>query len=63
MDCDECGDMARIVREAGVWVNAASVDAYLAQQEAMRTASRQAGDRCVAVVEEMLRERATPKRS
>src|SRR5262249_16650578 len=44
MDCDECGDIARIVREAGVWVDAGSVDAYLAQQEAMRSAGRQAGD-------------------
>ena len=59
MECDGCGHAARIVRDAGVWVDAASVDAYLARQDATRLASRQAGDRCVRVVADMLRDRAT----
>jgi hypothetical protein len=40
--CGQCGEVARIVREAGVWVDAATIDAHLARQETMRTA----GCRC-----------------
>jgi hypothetical protein len=53
--CGQCGEVARMVREAGVWVDAATIDAHLARQETMRTAGRSRGDRCVKVVEEMLR--------
>ena len=51
-------DAAEIVRDAGVWVDAATVDAHLAQQEAARMRSRQGSDRCVGVVERMRRARA-----
>ena len=53
--CGQCGEVARLVGEAGVWVEAATIDAYLAQQETMRTAARSRRDRCAKVVEEMLR--------
>jgi hypothetical protein len=45
MDWDECGDPAWIVLDAGVRVDAASVDAYLTRQEAARSASRHVDDR------------------
>ena len=53
--CGKCGAMADMVRNAAVWVAAATIDAHLAQQETMRTAARSRRDRCVKVVEEMLR--------
>ena len=53
--CGQCGEVARLVREAGVWVDAATIDAYLARQETLRTAARSRRDRCAKVVEEMLR--------
>jgi len=62
MDCNDCGETARIVLDAGVWVEAASVDSYLAGQEASRAASRRLDDRCVRVVEDMLRDRAASAR-
>jgi hypothetical protein len=33
--CGQCGEVARLVREAGVWVDAATIDAYLARQETL----------------------------
>jgi hypothetical protein len=53
--CGQCGEVARLVREAGVWVDAATIDAHLARQETMRAAARSRRDRCAKVVEEMLR--------
>jgi hypothetical protein len=53
--CGRCGEVARLVREAGVRVDAATIDVHLAQQETMRTAARSRRDRCAKVVEEMLR--------
>jgi hypothetical protein len=44
-----------MVREAGVWVDAATIDAHLARQETMRRAVQLQGDRCAKVGEEMLR--------
>jgi hypothetical protein len=38
-------------------VDTATVDAYLARQEAARMTSRQGSDRCVGVVEKMRRAR------
>ena len=58
-DCRGCGRAARAVLDAGVRVDAATVDAYLARQEAVRTASRQGSDRCVEVVAKMRRARAS----
>ena len=58
MDCDDCGDTAQIVLDAGVRVDAASVELYLARQEGARTAARHVDDRCVRIVEDMLRDRA-----
>ena len=57
-DCRRCGSAAQVVRDAGVWVDTATVDAYLARQEAARMTSRQGSDRCVGVVEKMRRARA-----
>ncbi len=53
--CGQCGEVARLVREAGVWVDAATIDAYLARPETLRTAAGSRRDRCAKVVEEMLR--------
>jgi hypothetical protein len=53
--CGRCGAVAEMVRDAGVWVDAATIDAHLARQETMRTAARSRRDRCAKVVEEMLR--------
>ena len=53
--CGKCGAMADMVRNAAIWMTAATIDAHLAQQETMRTAARSRRDRCVKVVEEMLR--------
>jgi hypothetical protein len=57
--CGRCGEVARIVREAGEWVDSTTIDAHLARQETRRTAARSRGDRCVKVVEEMLRAAAS----
>jgi hypothetical protein len=54
-DCRECGVGARAIRDAGVWVDATTVDAYLARQDAMRLASRGWPHSCAKVVEAMLR--------
>ena len=53
--CEGCGEVARIVREAGEWVDTTTIDAHLERQETRRTAARSRGDRCVKVVGEMLR--------
>jgi hypothetical protein len=55
--CGQCGAVADMVRSAGVWVDAATIDAHLARQETMRIAARSRRDRCATVVEEMLRAR------
>ena len=57
--CEECGEVARIVREAGERVDATTIDAHLERQETRRTIARSRNDRCVRVVEEMLRAGAT----
>jgi hypothetical protein len=54
--CRQCGEVAAIIRDAGVWVDGATIDAHLAQQDAARRAARP-DDRCARVVGEMLRER------
>jgi hypothetical protein len=55
LDCGQCGEAATIVREAGVWVDATTIDAYLAQQDRLRAAARRQEDRCARVVAEMVR--------
>jgi hypothetical protein len=62
-DCAQCGERARIVRDAGDRVDTATVDSDLTRQEAMRTASRQRNERCSRAVEEVLRAHATPAAS
>ena len=59
MDCAGCGETAQAIWDAGVWVDATTVDAYLARQEATRTAIRQRIPACAKVVAEMLGARAT----
>jgi hypothetical protein len=53
-DCRQCGESARIIHEAGEWVTTATVEAYLARQEAMRAASDEPVDRCAPIVREVL---------
>jgi hypothetical protein len=55
--CEQCGEEAAIVREAGVWVDAATVETHLARQDAMRSAARSQSHRCTRLVQEMLRTR------
>jgi len=62
-DCAGCGAAADIVRETGVRVDEATIEAHLAQQEAARRAARPAGDRCARVVGEMLAERGSAART
>ena len=52
--CGKCGAVAEMIRNAGVLVDPANIDAHLAQHETMRTAARSRRDRCATVVEEML---------
>jgi len=59
MDCAGCGDRARTIWDAGVWVNTTTVNAYLASQEATRTAIRPQDASCAKVVEGMLGALAT----
>jgi hypothetical protein len=47
------------VHDACVQVDAASVDDYLARQDAIRLASRVGDERCASLVEAMLREHRT----
>jgi hypothetical protein len=61
--CRECGDAGPLLREAGVWVDTSSIDAYLDQQEARRAAGRHRAGRCAKVVEEMLRAEARAARA
>jgi hypothetical protein len=56
LDCSDCGETARTIWDAGVWVDATTVDAYLARQDATRAAMRNRNTRCAKVVEEMLKE-------
>jgi hypothetical protein len=58
MDCAACGERAQAIWDAGVRVDAATVDAYLVRQEATRTAIRPRNTRCDRVVEGMLAARA-----
>jgi hypothetical protein len=60
MDCAGCGERAQTIWDAGVWVDATTVDAYLARQDATRTAIRERNARCAKVVEELLAAHATP---
>jgi hypothetical protein len=53
--CRNCGAVADIVRDTGVWVEAATIDAHLARQETARRAERSRDDRCTRMVGEMLR--------
>jgi hypothetical protein len=62
-DCGRCGAVADMVRGAGVWVDAASIDAYFAQQDTARQVARSSSHRCARVVEEMLRERESAART
>ena len=55
--CEQCGKMAQIIGDAGVWADMATVDAYLTRQEEIRRASRHRNDACTKMVEEMLRSR------
>jgi hypothetical protein len=59
MDCSGCGETARTIWDAGVWVDATTVDAYLARQDATRTAIRRQSTACAKVVEGILGVRAT----
>lgn len=56
LGCEGCGDVADTVRAAGTWVDRATVEAYLADQEVRRAAARGRSDRCARVVAEMLRQ-------
>jgi hypothetical protein len=58
LDCAGCGEKAKIIWDAGVWVDPTTVDAYLAGQEAARAAVRPRNTRCTQVVERMLAARA-----
>src|SRR5262249_17242882 len=58
LDCTGCGEKAQIIWNAGTWVDATTVDAYLAQQEAARAAIRPRNTRCTKVVQQMLAARA-----
>jgi hypothetical protein len=55
LGCERCGPLAQLVREAGVWVDAATIEAHLARLEAMRTAVRSPRDGCGQLVAEMVR--------
>jgi hypothetical protein len=59
MDCSGCGETARTIWDAGVWVDATTVNAYLARQEATRAAIRHPDAGCAKVVEAVLGARAT----
>ena len=59
LGCGQCGPQAQLVREAGVWVDAATIDAHLARLEAMRTTFRSPSDRCGQLVAEVLRAETT----
>jgi hypothetical protein len=54
MSCARCGERAQTIWDAGVWVDATTVDAYLAHQESARTAIRPQNTRCAKTVERML---------
>jgi hypothetical protein len=54
LDCAGCGERAQAIWDAGVWVDATTVDAYLARQEATRTAVRDRSARCARLVEQAL---------
>ena len=54
MGCAACGERAQTIWNAGVWVEAATVEAHLARQEANRTEFRPRNTRCEKVVEGML---------
>jgi hypothetical protein len=56
LDCAGCGETARMIWDAGVWVDATTVDAYLARQDATRTAMRNPNARCAKIVPESLKE-------
>jgi hypothetical protein len=58
LDCAGCGEKAKIIWDAGVWVDPTTVDAYLAGQEAARAEVRPRNTRCTKVVERMLAARA-----
>ena len=59
MSCAACGEKAQAVWDAGVWVDATTIDAYLAQQDVARAETRPRSTRCGKVVERMLVARAT----
>jgi hypothetical protein len=63
MSCAECGERAQAIWNASVWVDAATIDAHLAGQEAARATTRPRNTRCTRVVERMLaaREMSTPR--
>src|SRR5205823_578824 len=54
-DCSQCGEMARLVWDAGVWVDTTTVDQYLTGQDTARASSVRSDHRCVRVIKEMLR--------
>ena len=54
LGCRECGPLAQLVRNAAVWVDAATIEAHLAQLEAMRTTFRSPQSGCGRLVSEML---------
>ena len=58
LDCAGCGEKAQIVLDAGVWVDATTIDAYLVRQEAARAEVRPRNTRCTGVIERMLAARA-----
>lgn len=56
-DCRRCGEAASLVQAAGVRIDATTLDAYLARQDALRAAARGEGNRCQPVVAQMLQAR------
>ena len=58
LGCAGCGARAQTIWDAGVWVDETTVDAYVARQEAARSAITPPNTRCGKMVEGMLADRA-----
>ena len=59
LDCERCGDRARMVHDAADRVDPGTVDAYLARQEALRAARGEPANGCARIVRTILRGRGS----
>jgi hypothetical protein len=55
-DTTQCGETARLILDSGAWVDAATIDQHLAQQDAARVAHTAVSSRYQTLVTEMLRQ-------